>query len=117
MRLKLDASTEETSSPTAPPARTGSPPRVMVPKVRVSKAVTAVTRRTRPEVLVYGASMGRHQNSFQPRIPSTMGMIMAAMPKSWFTSSSARKAPMGPMKLRAGPTAPDLKKGEGSRGS
>ena len=60
--------------------------------------------------------MGRHQNSFHPVTPSTRGTISAAIPKSWGISSSARKAPMGPMKLRTGPPAPALKKGTGSAG-
>ena len=73
-------------------------------------------RRESPAALVYGASMGRHQKSFQPVMPSTSGTSSAATPKSWGLSSSARKAPMGPMKLRTGPLAPALKKGTGSAG-
>ena len=71
---------------------------------------------TTPEALVYGASMGRHQKSFQPVTARTRGSSSAAMPKSCGTSSSARNAPMGPMKLRAGPDVPERKKGAGSAG-
>ena len=60
--------------------------------------------------------MGRHQNSFQPVTASTRGSSRAATPKSCGMSSSARKAPMGPMKFRAGPSVPALKKGAGSPG-
>src|SRR4026209_2440157 len=60
--------------------------------------------------------MGLHQKSFQPVMPRTRGRRMAAIPNSCAMSSSARNAPMGPMKLRAGPVAPALKKGTGSDG-
>ena len=66
---------------------------------------------------MYGASIGRHQNSFQPGEPSTIGSNSAAIPNSCGISSSARNAPTGPMKLRAVPSAPALKNGAGSRGS
>jgi hypothetical protein len=102
--------------PAAPPARTGSPSMVTAPKVRVRNAVRDTSRSESPAAFVYGASMGRHQNSFQPVMPSTSGTSSAATPKSWGMSSSARKAPMGPMKFRTGPLAPALKKGTGSAG-
>src|SRR5258708_4174157 len=60
--------------------------------------------------------MGLHQKSFQPARPSTRGRSRAVTPNSCGTRSSARKAPAGPMKLRAGPVAPALKKGAGSWG-
>src|SRR5512139_2851288 len=61
--------------------------------------------------------MGLHQKSFQPSSPSTSGSSSAARPNSCGTSISARNAPKGPMKLRAGASTPALKKGAGSRGS
>jgi hypothetical protein len=70
----------------------------------------------RPKTLVYGASIGLHQKSFQPVTPSTSGSSIAARPKSCGMNSSARKAPTGPMKLRACPEAPALKNGAGSAG-
>ena len=60
--------------------------------------------------------MGRHQKSFQPVMPSTRGRSSEAIPNSCGTISSARNAPIGPMKLRASPLTPDLKKGAGSDG-
>jgi hypothetical protein len=114
--LKLEVRMAAASWPAAPPARTGSPSIVTAPKVRVRNAVRDTSRSESPAAFVYGASMGRHQNSFQPVIPSTSGTSSAATPKSWGMSSSARKAPMGPMKLRMGPLAPALKKGTGSPG-
>src|SRR5688572_23287137 len=60
--------------------------------------------------------MGRHQKSFHPVMPRTRGSSSEAIPKSWGTISSARNAPMGPMKLRAVPLAPALKNGAGSAG-
>ena len=60
--------------------------------------------------------MGRHQKSFQPVMPSTSGTSSAATPNICGMSSSARKAPMGPMKFRTGPPAPVLKNGTGSAG-
>src|SRR5262245_40411914 len=43
--------------------------------------------------------------------------MSAANPKSCGMSSSARNAPSGPMKLRAGPPCPALKNTAGSEGS
>src|SRR5262245_59851446 len=43
--------------------------------------------------------------------------MSAARPKSCGISSSARNEPSGPMKLRAGPPRPALKKTAGSEGS
>ncbi len=109
-------SSPDASWPIAPPARTGSPSTVTLPKVMVRSAVSDSSIRTTPEALVYAASMGRHQNSFHPVTARMMGRSSAATPKSCGTSSSARNAPMGPMKLRAGPDVPDRKKGAGSPG-
>src|SRR3972149_6790435 len=61
--------------------------------------------------------MGLHQKSFQPTRPSTSGRRSGAIPNTWGMRSSARTAPKGPMKLRAGPSAPALKNGAGSRGA
>src|SRR3989454_1179998 len=89
---------------------------VRAPNVRARNAHRDSRSVLTPHALVYGASIGLHQKSFQPVTPRTRGSSSAAMPKSCGTSSSARNAPMGPMKLRAGPLAPALKKGAGSPG-
>src|SRR5258708_24594150 len=60
--------------------------------------------------------MGLHQKSFQPARPSTRGRSRAVTPNSCGTKSSARNAPAGTMKLRAGAVAPARKKRAGSWG-
>src|SRR5688572_18837229 len=109
-------SSEDSSSPAAPPARSVSPPKGTAPTAMDRSAVVESSISNSPAPLVYGASKGRHQNRLQPTHPRTRGSSRAANPKSWGTSSSARKAPMGPMKLRAGPVVPALKNGAGSDG-
>src|SRR5258708_22619564 len=60
--------------------------------------------------------MGWHQKSFQPARRSRRGRSRAVTPNSCGSRSWARKAPAGPMKLRAGPVARARKKRAGSWG-
>jgi hypothetical protein len=52
VRLKSATSTEATSSPTAPPARTGSPSSSTVPKARAKKPAVARSRTALPKAFV-----------------------------------------------------------------
>ena len=106
VRLKSLTSAPATTSPTAPPARTGSPSKPTVPRASDRNPARESRSPALPTAFVYGESIGRHQKSFQPTRPRTRGSRRAARPNSCGMKSSARNAPKGPMKLRAGPPAP-----------
>ena len=104
------------SWPAAPPARTGSPSIVTAPKVRVRNAVREHEQEREPGRLRVRRFDGPAPEQLPARDPEHQRHQQRGHAEELGISSSARKAPMGPMKLRTGPLAPALKKGTGSAG-